>query len=388
MGPRPQPGGRGIVRKVGPHISLLGVKAIADRRLGSALLADGPRPAAPGDVVRWFGAMQAQDFGPAKWSLGQRLPGTTDAEVQRAFDAGLLLRTHLLRPTWHFVTPDDIRWLLRLTRPRVHAANAYAYRRAGLDDHALAKAHDLLAEALDGGAHLTRKELAGVLGGAGLPTAGFALGYALMHAELDGLICSGAMRGKHHTYTLLERRVPPAPARDPDEALANLVTRYFTSHGPATAKDLRWWSSLTLRDIARGVELAGDRLRHELVDGVSYWSGWQKTAAMPSPTVHLVQAYDEYVVAFAESKYVLDVSGAARALPPGTALPNGVVLLDGQVAGRWKRTSTRDTLVVKAVLHRAFSPAEADALDSDAARQAAFLNLRHRVMTSLVDGLS
>ena len=239
------------------------MKAIADRRLGSALLADGPRPAAPADVVRWFGAVQAQDFGPAKWSLGQRLPGTTDAEVQRAFDAGQFLRTHVLRPTWHFVTPDDIRWLLQLTGPRVHAANAYAYRRAGLDDHALAKAHDLLAEALDGGEHRTRKELAGVLGGAGLPTAGFALGYVLMHAELDGLICSGAMRGKHHTYTLLERRVPPAPARDPDEALAKLVTRYFTSHGPATAKDLRWWSSLTLRDIARGVELAGDRLRRE-----------------------------------------------------------------------------------------------------------------------------
>ena len=364
------------------------MKTIADRRLGSALLADGPRLAAPADVVRWFGAVQAQDFGPAKWSLGQRLPGTTDAEVQRAFDAGLLLRTHVLRPTWHFVTPDDIRWLLRLTGPRVHAANAYAYRRAGLDDHALAKAHDLLAEALDGGGHRTRKELAGVLGGAGLPTAGFALGYVLMHAELDGLICSGAMRGKHHTYALLEGRVPPAPARDPDEALANLVIRYFTSHGPATAKDLRWWSSLTLRDIARGVELAGDCLRRELVDGVPYWSGRQETAAMPSPTVHLVQAYDEYVVAFAESKYVLDVSGAARALPRGTAVPNAVVLLDGQVAGRWKRTPTRDTLVVNAVLHRAFSPAEADALDAAAAGQAAFLNLRHRVVTSLVDGFS
>jgi hypothetical protein len=364
------------------------MKAIADRRLESALLGGGPRPTAPADVVRWFGAVQAQDFAPAKWSLGQRLHGTTDAEVQRAFDEGLFLRTHVLRPTWHFVTPDDIRWLLQLTRPRVHAANAYAYRRAGLDDYALAKAHDLLAAALDGAAHRTRKELAGVLGGAGLPTAGFALGYVLIHAELDALICSGAMRGKHHTYTLLEGRVPPAPARDPDEALAELVTRYFTSHGPATAKDLRWWSSLTLSDIARGVELAGDRLRHELVDGVSYWSGWQEMAAAPSPTVHLVQAYDEYVVAFAESKYVIDISGAARALPSGTTVPNGRVLVDGQVTGRWKSTFTKDTLLVKAVLYRAFTPAEVDALDAAASRQAAFLNLRHQIVTSLLDGVS
>ena len=350
----------------------------------SALLAGGPRCDRPADVVRWFGAVQAQDFALAKWSLGARLPDGTDAEVQRAFDAGLLLRTHVLRPTWHFVAPEDIRWLLRLTGPRVHAMNAYAYRRAGLDDAAFATAHDLLARTLGGGARRTRQELAHLFAGANLPTAGFGLGYVLMRAELDGLICSGEMSGKHHTYTLLEERVPAAPDRDPDEALADLVTRYFTSHGPATARDLRWWSSLTLADIARGVRLAGGRLCHELVDGVSYWSGWHETPATPSPTVHLVQGYDEYVVAFAQSKYALDVSGAARALPTGTALPNGVVLLDGQVAGRWRRTLTSNTLLVEVVLHRAFSPAETDALDAAAARQAAFLDLRHRVATAVL----
>jgi hypothetical protein len=350
--------------------------------MGSVLLVGEPALSAPADVVRWFGAVQAQDFGPAKWSLGERLPGTTDAEVQRSFDAGDFLRTHALRPTWHFVAPDDIRWLLRLTAPRVHATNAYVYRRVGLDAGAFAKAHDLLVEVLRGGAHRTRKDLAAVMDAAGLPSTGFGLGYLLMHAELDGLICSGPARGKQQTYALLEERVPAVPELDPDEALAELVTRYFTSHGPATAKDLRWWSSLTLADIARGVALAGHRLRHEVVDGVSYWSGWQETASFASPTVHLVQGYDEYVVAFAESKYVLDVSGTARALPPGTVVPNGVVLLDGQVAGHWKRTSTRDTLRVEAVLYRAFTVAEAGALDAAAARQAAFLNLRPRVATS------
>jgi hypothetical protein len=350
----------------------------------SVLLAGGPALRAPADVVRWFGAVQSQDFGPAKWSLGERLPDITDAEVQRSFDAGEFLRTHVLRPTWHFVTPDDIRWLLRLTGPRVHATNAYAYRQAGLDNGAFAKAHVLLADTLDGGIHRTRKELAGVAGGAGLPSTGFGLGYLLMHAELDGLICSGPMRGKQHTYTLLEARVPPAPERDPDEALMELVTRYFTSHGPATAKDLRWWSSLTLADIARGVELAGDRLRHDLVDGVSFWSGWHETTVLPSPTVHLVQGYDEYVVAFAESKYILDVSGTARALPPGTAVPNGVLLLNGQVTGRWKRTCTKDTLLVEVLLHRPLARAESQALDAAAARQATYLNLRPRVATSLL----
>jgi Winged helix DNA-binding domain len=349
--------------------------------MGSVLLAGVPFPRTPADVVRWFGAVQAQDFGPAKWSLGERLPGVGDAEVQRAFDEGLFLRTHVLRPTWHFVAPDDIRWLLRLTAPRVHATNAYAYRLAGLDGAAFAKAHDLLAAALDGGAHRTRTDLAGIFAAAGLPSTGFGLGYLLMHAELDGLVCSGPVRGRQHTYTLLDGRVPPAPERDPDEALVDLVARYFTSHGPATAKDLRWWSSLTLTDIARGVELAGDHLRHEVIDGVSYWSGPPSPARLASPTVHLVQGYDEYVVAFTESKYALDASGAARALPPGTSVPNGVLLLDGQVAGHWKRTSTRDTLRIEALLYRDLTPAEAEALDAAAARQAAFLDLRPRVAT-------
>jgi hypothetical protein len=360
-------------------------RAIAERRMGSTLLAGPPRFAAPAEVVRWFGAVQAQDFGPARWSLGERLPGTTDAEIQRSFDAGLLLRTHVLRPTWHLVAPDDIRWLLRLTGPRVHATNAYAYRRAGLDDDALAKGHDLIAEALAGGAYRTRKELAALAGGAGLPAEGFGLGYLVMHAELDGLVCSGPTRGKQQTYALLEERVPPAPERDPDEALAELVTRYFTSHGPATAKDLKWWSSLTLTDIARGVALAGDRLRHEVVEGVSYWSGHGSSPRPESPTVHLVQGYDEYVVAYTESKYVIDASGAARAVPIGTRLRNGVLLLDGQVAGHWARTSTRDTLLVEVQLYRALAPAEAEALDAAAARQAAFLNLRHRVATRTLD---
>lgn len=351
----------------------------------SVLLTGEPALAAPADVVRWFGAVQAQDFGPAKWSLGERLPGSTDAEVQRSFDAGDFLRTHVLRPTWHFVAPEDLRWLLRLTAPRVHATNGYAYRQAGLDDTAFAAAHALLTEALGGGAHRTRKELAGIAAAAGLPSTGFGLGYLLMHAELDGLICSGPTRGRQQTYALLEERVPPAPERDPDEALADLVTRYFTSHGPATTRDLMWWSSLTRADIARGVGLAGDRLRHEVVEGVSYWSGWHEAIPIQSPTVHLVQGYDEYVVAFTESKHVL--FGDVRTLPPDASIPNGVMLLDGRVTGHWRRTSTKDTLLIEALLHRALTPAESAALDAAATRQAVFLDLRPRVATRLLDGI-
>jgi hypothetical protein len=216
--------------------------------------------------VRWLGAAQSQDYHPAKWSVAERTGGVGDATMDRAFADGTILRTHILRPTWHFVLPADIRWLLQLTAPRVHALNAYPYRRLGLDDAVLAKSAALLAGALRGGNQRTRKELGAVLEGAGVATDGFRLAYILMHAELNGLVCSGAPRGRQHTYALLDER---AERRTRDEALAKLTLRYFTSHGPATAKDLRWWSSLTAADVATGLELVGSQLGREVVDGVA-----------------------------------------------------------------------------------------------------------------------
>ena len=87
----------------------------------------------PGDVVRWFGAVQSQDYAGAKWALGQRIQNATDASIDQLFNEGKILRTHVMRPTWHFVTPANIRWMLELTAPRVHAANTFMYRKLELD---------------------------------------------------------------------------------------------------------------------------------------------------------------------------------------------------------------------------------------------------------------
>jgi hypothetical protein len=206
------------------------------------------------------------------------------------------------------------------------------------------------------GTHRTGKELADVVGGAGLPSTGFGLGYLLMHA--------GARRP--HMQRAGARKA--AHVRAAGNARAVVVQPHARRH-------------------RAGVGLAGDRLRHDLVDGVSYWSGWHETAVLAPPTVHLVQGYDEYVVAFAESKYVLDVSGTARALPPGTAVPNGVLLLDGQVAGRWRRTSTKDTLLIEAMHYRALAPAESEALDA-AAAQLTRRRRGHSLLPLLTRGLS
>jgi len=353
------------------------------RRLHNLRLEGAPLRA-PEDVVGRLGAVQSQDFAPAKWSLAQRTGGVGDADVDRAFADGAILRTHILRPTWHFVLPADIRWMLQLTAPRVHALNAYHYRQLGLDEDAFRRSGALLADALAGGVHRTRRQLAAILERGGVALGGFRLAYLLMHAELRGIVTSGAPHGRQQTYALLEERAPPAEPRTREQALAELTQRYFASHGPATVKDFGWWSSLTAADIRRGLELAGSRLRQEVVDGVAYWSA-ASPAPPPgpaSPSVHLLQGYDEYLVGYSQSKSLLNLAG--RKLIQDRPMFNGVAILDGQVAGHWKRTVRRAGVAFEVALYEPFDDARAEALQAAADRQGEFLGLPAAVATSTI----
>ena len=354
---------------------------IAQWRLLNLRLEGEPLPT-PEAAVGWLGAVQSQDFAPAKWSLAQRTRGAGDAAVDQAFADGAILRTHVLRPTWHFVLPADIRWLLALTAPRVHALNAYYYRQLGLDDATFQRSDVVLAGALEG-AQRTRKQLAAALEGAGVELGGFRLAYLLMHAELDGIVCSGAPRGRQQTYALLEERAPRAASLAREQALAELTVRYFTSHGPATVKDFGWWSSLTAADIRQGLELAGPRLRREAVDGVDYWFAGSPPPTRPaSPTVHLLQGYDEYIVGYSQSKWVLNLAG--RTLLQTRPVFTGAAILDGQLVGHWKRTVGRDTVAFEVALYEPFDDAQTEALRVAADRHGEFLGLAATVTTTVI----
>ena len=228
-------------------------------------------------MVQWLGAVQAQDYAAAKWAVGLRLQGATADDIEQAATDGAILRTHVMRPTWHFVSPDDIRWLLALTAPRVHAANAYYYHAQGLDDAIFMRSNAALAKALQGGKHLTRQELVSVLKQVGVVTENLGFMLIIMHAELDGIVCSGARRGKQFTYALLDERVPQSRTLEHDEALAEFARRYFTSHGPATLQDFVWWSGLTVADARAALAMVTSQLMHEVVDGQTYWF----SASMP-----------------------------------------------------------------------------------------------------------
>jgi hypothetical protein len=360
------------------------VERIAQRRLHSLRLSGSPCDT-PEDVVRRLGAVQSQDYGPAKWSIAERAVGVRDADVDRAFDDGAILRTHVLRPTWHFVLPEDIWWLLALTGPRVHALNAYYYRQVGLDDDARRKTARLLARTLKGGERLTRKELKAVLDGAGIATEGVRLAYILINAELEGIVCSGARRGKQHTYALLEERAPLDASISRDVALSELVRRYFSSHGPATVKDLRWWSSLPIAEVERGIEMADSQLTHEVLDGVDYWSGPAASFDEEvSPTVHLLQAYDEYIVGYTESKYVLDPARGTKALGPDRPIFDHAVILDGHVVGHWKRTLAKGSVLIEAAIYAPFDDAKMQALRAAADEHGAFLGRVATIETTLI----
>jgi hypothetical protein len=278
--------------------------SIATQRLrNQRITRAGPR--SPESVVAWMGAVQAQEYGPAKWGLGIRAPrSTTNVAVERAIDRGQILRTHLLRPTWHFVTRADIRWMLELTAPNVHRTMSSYNRRLGLDAGVMIRALRVIERALAEYHHLTRRELGALLERSGLPGKSTELAHIAMHAELEGLICSGPRRGKQFTYALMSERAPDARRLPREEALGELARRYFRSHGPATLRDFVWWSGLKTTDARRGLEM--NRPISREVDGLKYWTVGRTAPASgrPKTIAHLLPVYDEYLVAYRDHKAV------------------------------------------------------------------------------------
>jgi hypothetical protein len=310
---------------------------IATRRLFSQHLA-GPRFASVTEAVGWMGAIQSQDYFGAKWALGQRVRGITDKDVDRLFDEGAILRTHVLRPTWHFVLPRDIRWLLELTAPRVKAAIAYHGRYNGIDAGLLRRAYHVLERALRDRSYRSRLELSAILGRAHILASGQRLAHILMRAELDALITSGPRRGKQMTYALLDERTPPSLRLAREEALGEITRRYFTSHGPAQLRDFAWWSCLPLADARRGLALAKGALVREDVGENTYWSAPPKRLPHRSPTVHLLPNFDEFLVAYRDRSASLDPARGFDTAPfPSGGILAQTVIWNGQIWGGWKR---------------------------------------------------
>lgn len=334
------------------------------------------------DIVSQLGAVQAQDYLGATWALGLRLKDSTAADIDQAFTNGSILRTHLLRPTWHFVTSKDIRWLLKLTAPRVHAAAAYMYRTLELDSTIFKRSLTVLEKTLRGGKYLTRTELTTALKKAGISSDNLLrFTHIMFYAELEGLVCSGPRRGKQFTYALLEERVPPAKELNREESLAELTKRYFSSRGPATLQDFVWWSGLTMTDAKNGIALVKPQFLSEEINGQVYWFSDSKLPAKnKSMTARLLPNYDEYIVGYTDRSHMYDSTHNPKLDARGNFLFQNTILIDGQVIGTWKRTIKKDRVDIELHPFKEMGKQEGQAVNDAIETYGKFLGLAPKII--------
>ncbi len=310
----------------------------------------------PQQIVEWMIAMQAQEFAMAKWAIGLRLPGSVESDIEEAFAKGEILRTHLMRPTWHFVAPADIRWLLALTAPRVHIASAFMHRQLELDTKLFKRSNDTIIKALSGGKQLTREQLRAALEQKKIKADGFRFAHFLMKAELDGIICSGARQGKQFTYALLEERVAPVKTIHKTEALATFTQRYFTSRGPATIKDFTTWSGLTVADAKEGVRMLPSNFIKEKINEQEYYfiptdlSSYNKIQ-----TSFLMPDYDEYGMSYKNRSVLLVSKNDTLQFRGENPAYNRMIIIDGKIEGTWKRIIKNNSVSIETLPFRPLS---------------------------------
>jgi hypothetical protein len=351
-----------------------GAAGIGAQRLAAQLVTD-HRFAAPAEVVRWHGAMQAQDYHACLWAVGARMPATTAAAVERAIDTAAVIRTHAMRGTIQLIAADDVRWVLAAVSPRIDGALAYRMREFGLDARTVARAIDAVGRAVEGGRHRTRAELAATLAAARIDPGGGRLQHVLGAAEYARVLCSGGRRGKHATFAAFDERVPAGGEVDPLAARTELVRRYAQSRAPATLRDLAWWTGLNLAELRAAI--AG-------TDGAVTLDGDQVRAAAPLPAArggvppraHLLPAFDEYLIGYADRSAVLDPAHPFR----GGGMLSPSIVLDGAVIGMWRRIAQRDAVSIEVTRFGTWSQRATAEVAAAARRYGAFLGLPARIV--------
>ncbi|MGH3365821.1 MAG: winged helix DNA-binding domain-containing protein [Nocardioidaceae bacterium] len=354
-------------------------REIARWRLRSQQLVS-PHAASAAAVIQGLLAMQSENPSQATWAVASRTQQPDAGELIALLDQGRVVRTHVLRPTWHFVSAEDIGWLLELTAPRIRRLLVRQLADAhGLAGPRLDRASSVVLDALAQQPDQTREQLAERLREHGLEPHGQLLMILLALLEVDRLVCSGRWLDGAHTYAAFADRVIASRHLDRDEALAELAVRYFTGHGPATERDLAYWATLTLRDVRRGLTQVRDQLASFDHDGRTFWHapGDSPPTSALKPTGHLLQILDEIYRGYQDSRMVLDSEGI---VPSGRETAIGMAMVDAQMVARMKRTVGRRVIFEIMPYKGTLRPAHRTAMEAAAARYGAFLGLEHEVL--------
>jgi hypothetical protein len=330
----------------------------------------------PAEVVAALGAMQAQDYLGALWSIGLRLPNATEAAVERALAERTIVRTWPMRGTLHIVAAADVRWMLELLAPRIVAGSAARARALELDAAVFARCEKLFVRALAGGRQLTREAMLELLEVNKISTASQRSYHILWRLAQEGVIIFAARSGKSQTFALLDEWVAPAKKLDRAAALGELARRYFTSHGPAMLTDYAGWSGLKMADARAGVEAAASVLQREKIGNADFWMS--ENAAVPNVEMveaHLLPGFDEYLLGYKDRNAVLEARHAGKIVPGGNGMFLPTVILHGRVAGTWKRVLKKKTVGITVSGFKPLKKSEKQAVASAANRYAHFLGL-------------
>lgn len=333
-----------------------------------------PQFTTPLELVRWMGAVQAQDFLASLWGVGSRIPGSTEQRIEQAIADRAIVRTWPMRGTVHLVPAEDACWMVRLMGPRVIQKYRSYHQKAGLNEEIFARSREIFVRALEGGRQRTRGELYQLLEAEGISTANTRGLFIIGQLAHEGLVCLSARQGKQPTLALLDEFAPNARALSREEGLAEMALRYFRSHGPATVQDFVWWTGLTVTDARVGLETIKGQMIEEALDGQTYW--WMEPSQRqpaPEPTLHLLPAYDEYLVSYKDRSAALDPRYAWLQDPRLHLGPT--LIIDGQVAGTWKRSIKKKGAALEVMLTRKLDVSENTLLEAAAQRYSAFLGL-------------
>ena len=335
---------------------------------------------APGEIVSWLGALQAQDYSGALWAVALRLPNATEQQIEQAIADRTIVLTWPMRGTLHLVAAEDARWMLRLMTPRILAGAASRQKQLDLDEDTFARSFEVFASVLQGGAQRTRLELREALESAGIPADPHRVYHIIWRAAQEGLICCGVRKDKDHSFTLLEEWLPAGKHLTRDQALAEIAGRYFTSHGPATSQDFSRWTGLTAADAKQALASAASNMEEWKFEGRSYWMRPSASIARDrTPEVYLLPGFDEYMLGYKDCGAAFDPEHEARIVSGSNGVFMPTLVIDGQVVGIWKRTLKKGEIVISLSPFTPLSQPEKDAVATAADRYGAFLGRTARL---------
>jgi len=297
------------------------------------------------ELIHWMGAIQAQDYGMAKYAIGVRLKNAVVQTIEDAINNGEIIRTHVLRPTWHFVAADDVRWMLELTAKNLNRAMSSNNKRLELDEKIFKKSNGIIEKILRDGKHLTRKEIMGALEKKGIKTNDLRASHIMFRAETDMVVCNGIKKDKQFTYALLDERIASSKKIAREQAFAQLVQRYFLSHGPATLQDFSWWSGLSITDAKNGLELIQSNLISEKYKDITLWFSNNQVNTKPyTGRLFFLPSYDEFLISY-KSRYIsMDPEFSSRTFT-SNGIFNPIIVHNAKVIGTWKPQFKRHILI-------------------------------------------